>query len=607
MTMSDSESLLKPSRLQFKSTSDTEDSRLIGQINNYYRGNINMRPLTGISPLSQNINSKIQNTINKKNKKDSSIAGPSHQDGEQSKSNVIGKVLKNVFSSSDTSGKNRNNEIDDLRNDISQLRADMYALLKDKNSPNDNEKESLREENAYLREMLQNQNKKKHESDSHYSSYYNDSEDSDRDSNRSTRRKKYTRSRQHIKIVKGNLNPNYGDEQNLKEYENHLSALEANLVYGDKVTAAQLANYKELNNRRHNYLVKKIFADQEENYSPSLAIMPKLRSDRNINVNYVKEIKDLKGVTLLPLSKDFSIYSFISQFDGYQLSEPEYNMIVIHYLDIDTRASYLSQYEELPKNTKTSVFLERLIDLKAGSATNAWSIRNEIQSYKTNATDIITIYSALVKILNKSHPKEITQEDKNMMLYTKIKEFLPVSLLPDYIRQAKNSNEGRRAAPDRSALHRYLRLFEEPINMHLGEQGGKMYRGQVNQTMVEVDNRYESPKNSNFKKAPKCEICQKFGHSTEKCFQHPINGERNLKNAKFCLLCRSKKHLSPECYLYPNSIFIVEGCRHCKNKGYYACHPSESCKGVDQIYADYVKMQKAADESRKNYTSSLKN
>ena len=247
-----------------------------------------------------------------------------------------------------------------------------------------------------------------------------------------------------------------------------------------------------------------------------------------------------------------------------------------------------------------------MIDLKAGSATNAWYIRNEIQSYKTNATDIITIFSALVKILNKSHPKEITPEDKDMMLYSKIKEYLPLSLLPDYIRQAKNSNEGLRA-PDRSALHRYLRLFEEPINMHLGEQGGKMYRGQVNQTMVEVDNRYESPKNSSFKKAPKCEVCQKFGHSTEKCFQHPINGERNLKNAKFCLLCRSKKHLSPECYLYPNSIFIVEGCRHCKNKGYYACHPSTSCKGVDQIYADYVKMQKAADESRKNYTSSLKN
>ena len=77
---------------------------------------------------------------------------------------------------SSASGKNKDNEIDDLRNDISQLRADMYALLKDKNSPNDNEKESLREENAYLREMLQNKNRKKNEYDSHYSSY---SEDTD--------------------------------------------------------------------------------------------------------------------------------------------------------------------------------------------------------------------------------------------------------------------------------------------------------------------------------------------------------------------------------------------------------------------------------------------
>ena len=206
--------------------------------------------------------------------------------------------------------------------------------------------------------------------------------------------------------------------------------------------------------------------------------------------------------------------------------------------------------------------------------------------------------------MNKSHPKEITSEDKNMMLYTKIKEFLPLSLLPDYIRQAKNGINGRRA-PDRSTLHRYLRLFEEPINMHLKEQGGKMHRNYIHQTKIEVDNR--DGKNSKFKKTPKCEVCQKYGHSTEKCFQHPINGERNLKNAKFCLLCRSKKHLSPKCHLYPNSIFIVEGCSHCKKKGYYACHPSDSCKGVDQIYADYFDLQKAADESRKNYTSSLKN
>ena len=380
--------------------------------------------------------------------------------------------------------------------------------------------------------------------------------------------------------------------------------MEANLVYGDKVTTAQLANYKDLNNRRNNYLVKKIIANQEENYSPSLAIMPKLRSDRNIYVDYIQEMKNLRGITLLPFTNDFSIYSFIAQFEGFNLSEPEFNMIVLYYLDEKTRNDYLNRYDEIPKNTKTSVFLDRLIDLKAGSATNAWSIRNEIQNYKTNATDIITIYASLVKILNKSHPKEITSEDKNMMLYTKIKEFLPLSLLPDYIRQAKNSIEGRRA-PDRSALHRYLRLFEEPINMHLKEQGGKMHRNYIHQTKIEVDNR--DGKNSKFKKTPKCEVCQKYGHSTEKCFQHPINGERNLKNAKFCLLCRSKKHLSPECHLYPNSIFIVEGCSHCKKKGYYACHPSNSCKGIDQIYADYFDLQKAADESRKNYTNTLKN
>ena len=286
MAMSDTEALSKPSRLHFIPTSDTENSRPIGQINNYYRGNINMKPSNGLYPLSQNMNSKIQNTINKKSKKDSSIAVAPLQDEEQPKSNVIGKVLKNVFSSSSSSGKHKNNETDDIRNDLSQLRADMDALLKDKTSSNDYEKESLREENAHLREMLQNQNRKKNESDSHYSSYYNDSEDTDRDSNRSTRKKRYTRSRQQIKIVQGNLNSNYGDEQNLKDYENHLSAMEANLVYGDKVTTAQLANYKDLNNRRNNYLIKKIIANQDENYSPSLAIMPKLRSDRNIHVDF---------------------------------------------------------------------------------------------------------------------------------------------------------------------------------------------------------------------------------------------------------------------------------------------------------------------------------
>ena len=105
--------------------------------------------------------------------------------------------------------------------------------------------------------------------------------------------------------------------------------------------------------------------------------------------------------------------------------------------------------------------------------------------------------------------------------------------------------------------------------MHLKEQGVKRPRNQIKQTMVEVDNPREeiakpqasNAKNSNFRKTPNCEVCKKYGHSTERCFKHPIKGEENLKNAKFCLLCRSKKHLSPECHLYPNSIFIVEGCR----------------------------------------------
>ena len=117
MAMSDTEAVSKPSRLHFIPTSDTE-GRAIGQINNYYRGDIDIRPSNGISPLSQNMNSKIQNTINKKNKKDSSIAGTSHQDEEQPKSNVFGKVLKNVFSSSNSSGKNKDNETDEIKNDI---------------------------------------------------------------------------------------------------------------------------------------------------------------------------------------------------------------------------------------------------------------------------------------------------------------------------------------------------------------------------------------------------------------------------------------------------------------------------------------------------------
>ena len=59
-------------------------------------------------------------------------------------------------------------------------------------------------------------------------------------------------------------------------------------------------------------------------------------------------------------------------------------------------------------------------------------------------------------------------------------------------------------------------------------------------------------------------------------------------------------HLSHECNLYPNSIFIVEGCKDCKNKGYYACHSSDNCKGIDRDYALYADLQKRAKSSLKN-------
>ena len=113
-------------------------------------------------------------------------------------------------------------------------------------------------------------------------------------------------------------------------------------------------------------------------------------------------------------------------------------MIVLYYLDNNTRADYLSRYNELPKDTKTKVFLERLIDLKNGSANNAGFIQNEIQNFKTNSVDIMTIFTNLLKILNKCHPKEMSAKDQNMILYTKIKDYIPVSLLPDY-RQAKTA------------------------------------------------------------------------------------------------------------------------------------------------------------------------
>ena len=48
---------------------------------------------------------------------------------------------------------------------------------------------------------------------------------------------------------------------------------------------------------------------------------------------------------------------------------------------------------------------------------------------------------------------------------------------------------------------------------------GKMHRNYIHQTKIEVDNK--DGKNSNSKKTPKCEVCQRYGHVTEKCFQHP--------------------------------------------------------------------------------------
>ena len=65
-------------------------------------------------------------------------------------------------------------------------------------------------------------------------------------------------------------------------------------------------------------------------------------------------------------------------------------------------------------------------------------------------------------------------------------------------------------------------------------------------------------------------------------------------------------HLSSECHLYPNSIFIIEGCNKCKEKGYYACHPNDNCKGVDKIYVEYFELQKAAKASRKQWKKKTK-
>ena len=45
-------------------------------------------------------------------------------------------------------------------------------------------------------------------------------------------------------------------------------------------------------------------------------------------------------------------------------------------------------------------------------------------------------------------------------------------------------------------------------------------------------------------------------------------------------------------FKYPNSIFIVEGCKNFKVKGYYACHPSDTCRGVVKFMQNILTYRK---------------
>ena len=125
MAMSDNEIVSRPSRLQFRASSDTENGRLIGHFNTYNRGDMNsphVRLSKDIFPLSQKMNNSIEKIIKLKNKKDSSILDQEQPDIEHPKGKIMGKI-KSVFSS---------NTDEELRKDIEKLRSDFYKLLNDK-------------------------------------------------------------------------------------------------------------------------------------------------------------------------------------------------------------------------------------------------------------------------------------------------------------------------------------------------------------------------------------------------------------------------------------------------------------------------------------------
>ena len=397
-------------------------------------------------------------------------------------------------------------------------------------------------------------------------------------------------------------------------------------------------------------------------------VLPKLASHKPIRVQAIDRLYFNNSRLIERLNPSTgSLKSFLENFHDTGLNSPEYNMYVHMYLHKDLQNAYQKRFpHDTPRKIDTLRYIQNLYEIHRPTSGNGGNIRIEIMNWKPKAAqsqNILEIYQELLYLLNESESGEISTEEGDKLLQSRIMDFLPPHIQATLQSSQTNQWTGIKTSYDRSQLFAFLKTHSRLINQYLREN--RLHR-RDNIRYVEdfehsdayqmspnnphyyyVRNTFMPPamnaqysqnpaqmapppapqqsngqrfkqQGGNFQQRPRsgkyivkeCTVCHKKGHLAEQCYHCPKNGMKNRTEAPWCILCRSTSHLTPECPKYgPHQGFSAPQCEKCYNhpNQILAFHRQESCSGVDPQFTASIAAFREKQRARKARKATTKN
>lgn len=301
---------------------------------------------------------------------------------------------------------------------------------------------------------------------------------------------------------------------------------------------------------------------------------------------------------------ELGLTNFLKQFPYEHFktfTQQEYNLILHKFLGADLRKKCAAQ-NILPGNLDTASYTTELSRIHHSEMVEESIVEQKLFNYQALETDIVKIYHDINAIIDLMPNNSWDEQSKAKKLFFTVKRLLPPAMALNFTAlESINYSTQKSQYPNRQQQRFYLCKNAVCINEEL--KRNMRYKHRINEVSGTKQrnntekNTKESTPQSNISQQsvettaaiqeirtympPKCQTCNKIGHSKDNCFFHPDleTAYLNQKNRNQpCMLCSAPDHQAKYCDLFPNQVPVLIPCKWCRRARILNYHEEKNCK-----------------------------